>query len=1117
METLKNLLNISDGQDDKLQTLKRKARALHAKAEDVLSEIKQGELQPGKRRRKEVDNWLKDVEEAVLQLQNLELRGKGLITSERSNAGLIKQIGDLTMQGSFPRGFTFYDHGSSSVALVTTNMKINDRMLHNNKRKVISWLIDDGTISTVGVYGPGGVGKTVLLKEIHDELLERFKSSARVYWVSVSHGITLPMLQDKIAEAMNLSYLLTEKNAIRKAASLSYELKQRNNVFLFLDDVWEHFSLEEVGVPIGDENSCKLILTTRSLDVCRRMKCRKTVKVEPLSKEKAWELFSKVLGRRDHMPPEINELAELVAAECAGLPLGLIVMAGSMREVDDIQEWRNTLEELQNSSEGQLTIETEIFPVLKLSFDRLKDQRLKECFLLCALYPKYGEIVRDELIVLFRSEGLLDKIDSWQKQFDKGHSMLNKLENACLLERYDNRCVKMHNFIRDMAIRITNTKPRYMIAAGAELRRIPSGRRWTIDLDKASLMHNFLSEIQPGTIPMCPDLTTLLLQQNPFTKLPDSFFVHMKALKVLNLSKTSIKRLPDSISELKNLRALLLEFCKRLHFVPSVVKLTSLRELDFSFCWSMKDVPHGMNQLAELRFLDLEGCKDLCQLLSGSLSTFSHIQCLKLDPDVQSISGDDVLKLGCLERLEGCRISDVSNFNKYVKSQHFQQLKYYEFVVGAGQYKRVDHSISAERMVILCSGSLKGGSGGDLFVPPENTQDLQIHNSAFDARSLVGALPSLIRLTALKRILIRRCRMIEVIWSPVSGVEATQEKNHFNAAVVLLLQCLQELILTDLHDFRGLVKGGVAIQRGAFSNLKILVIKYCPNIKELFTSNLLKGGLDNLQELEVEGCEELEMIIAVHDDGGREKIIDFEGYVDKDGDLIWLPNLRALHLRQLPKLTGICHGGMLGKCSVEQISVEYCAKIKQIFKSSLTQYHLSNLREVKVAACNILEEIIASPNSQGQESSGTYELPYLRALELDDLPCLTSFFHGIIPTCGSIEHINVTNCPIVKRLPLSVPLHNNGEGLVPLFLQQIKADQEWWESLEWDNPLIKKTLLPFTKLSVAGASSFDIFEELGSPGRLHELENKFSKTKVNNSSETADINSCLTLLSDVLP
>lgn len=163
-------------------------------------------------------------------------------------------------------------------------------------------------------------------------------------------------------------------------------------------------------------------------------------------------------------------------------------MAGSMRAVNNIQEWRNTLEELQNSTEGQAVIETDIFPVLKLSYDRLKDPKLRQCFLLCALYPKYGEITRDELIVLFRSEGLLDTIQNWQKQFDKGHSMLNKLENVCLLERYDSKCVKMHNFIRDMAIRITNVMPRFMIAAGAKLRRIPSGRRWTLDLDKASLM-----------------------------------------------------------------------------------------------------------------------------------------------------------------------------------------------------------------------------------------------------------------------------------------------------------------------------------------------------------------------------------------------------------------------------------------------------------------------------------------------------------------------------------------------------------------------------------------------------------------------------------------------------
>lgn len=496
--TIMDWLKGNSVQDHKLQQLKRKARALHARAADVNNEIEQKELQPGKRRKREVDNWLKDVDEVVDQLQRLELRGKNLSASKwggsstNQTAQLTEHIGELIKQGSFPQGFTFYDHGSSSVALVTTDIKINDNTLHDNKRKVMSWLMEDNNnaevISIIGIYGPGGVGKTMLLKETHNELLELFECSRRIYWVSVSHGITLPMLQDKIAEAMDLNYLITEKNAIRKAASLSYELKQRKNVFLFLDDVWEYFPLEEVGIPVGEENGCKLILTSRSLDVCRRMKCEEVIKVNPLSKEKAWELFAKVLDRRDEIPSEITELAELVAAECAGLPLSLILMAGSMRAVNNIQEWRNTLEELQNSTEGQAVIETDIFPVLKLSYDRLKDPKLRQCFLLCALYPKYGEITRDELIVLFRSEGLLDTIQNWQKQFDKGHSMLNKLENVCLLERYDSKCVKMHNFIRDMAIRITNVMPRFMIAAGAKLRRIPSGRRWTLDLDKASLM-----------------------------------------------------------------------------------------------------------------------------------------------------------------------------------------------------------------------------------------------------------------------------------------------------------------------------------------------------------------------------------------------------------------------------------------------------------------------------------------------------------------------------------------------------------------------------------------------------------------------------------------------------
>jgi disease resistance protein RPS2 len=65
------------------------------------------------------------------------------------------------------------------------------------------------------------------------------------------------------------------------------------------------------------------------------MGCQKSIKVELLTKEEAWTLFVEKLGQRHYadLSPEVADIAKSVAAECACLPLGIIAMAGSMREV----------------------------------------------------------------------------------------------------------------------------------------------------------------------------------------------------------------------------------------------------------------------------------------------------------------------------------------------------------------------------------------------------------------------------------------------------------------------------------------------------------------------------------------------------------------------------------------------------------------------------------------------------------------------------------------------------------------------------------------------------------------------------------------------------------------
>ena len=63
------------------------------------------------------------------------------------------------------------------------------------------------------------------------------------------------------------------------------------------------------------------------------------------------------------------------------------------------------------------------------------------------------------LIGYLIDKGIIKGIRSRKDAFDEGHTMLNRLENVCLLESVkieydDSRSVKMHELIRDMAMHI---------------------------------------------------------------------------------------------------------------------------------------------------------------------------------------------------------------------------------------------------------------------------------------------------------------------------------------------------------------------------------------------------------------------------------------------------------------------------------------------------------------------------------------------------------------------------------------------------------------------------------------------------------------------------------------
>ncbi|KAK8300523.1 hypothetical protein V6Z12_D05G395600 [Gossypium hirsutum] len=316
-------------------------------------------------------------------------------------------------------------------------------------------------VSKIGVWGMGGVGKTTIMKHIHNDLLKQQRFE-RVIWVTISKEFNVMKVQDDIAAALKLKEdWPREGDKLRRAAILSEILKKVGKHVLILDDVWDEVSLEEVGIPEpSDSNGCKLVLTTRSEHVFKYMGCT-VIKVKPLSAQQALTLFLSKVGPNIVQNQTLMPILRLVVEECAGLPLTIVVIAGTLRGEDDPLIWKNTLRELKERIGKVQEGEDKVIESLKVSFNHLKDEKMKHCFLHCALYPEDFGIEKHGLIDSWIEEGFIDDMSTRQETKDKGHVILKKLEDNCLLEKVSSVTVKMHDAVRDMALSITRMNPRY--------------------------------------------------------------------------------------------------------------------------------------------------------------------------------------------------------------------------------------------------------------------------------------------------------------------------------------------------------------------------------------------------------------------------------------------------------------------------------------------------------------------------------------------------------------------------------------------------------------------------------------------------------------------------------
>ncbi|PPD68110.1 hypothetical protein GOBAR_DD35016 [Gossypium barbadense] len=625
--------------------------------------------------KKGVENWLKAMKEIIREAQVVENKvSNGRYLCRACNGKLVdektQEMEEFLDNSPNASGGLAIDGLSAGLPLPTSEL-VGEEAVRN---EIWACLMQE-EVSKIGVWGMGGVGKTTIMKHIHNDILKQHRFE-RVIWVTISKEFNVMKVQDNIASALKAKeYLDKEEDKLRRAAILSEMLKNAGKHVLILDDVWDKVSLEEVGIPEPSGSSgCKLVLTTRSEHVCKYMGC-KVIKVKPLLEDEALILFLNKVGPNIVQSPTIMPTLKLVVKECAGLPLTIVMVAGTMKGEYNPRIWKNALKDLKERIGKVEGVEAEVIERLKFSFDHLKDEKVKDCFLYCALYPEDYEIHKVELIECWIAEIFIDEMDTRQEMEDEGLTILKRLEDNCLLEnnttQFGLHGIKMHDAVREMALLITRMNPRYMVQAGLQLEELPKKEKWSPDIEKASLMCNYISEIS--------------IDENPIKKISISFFTNMPCLSVLNLSSTKIKSLPNSISELKNLTTMLLRGCRELRDLPCLSMLQELKKL--GLCWTkIEEVPEGMDLLIKLRYLDLE-VFTLKEIPAGLLPKLVHLQHLSFDVDNEktSLKVEEMEPLKKLEYFTG-RFEEFGELNKFISSMQQSKKNLIKYSLHVGSY-----------------------------------------------------------------------------------------------------------------------------------------------------------------------------------------------------------------------------------------------------------------------------------------------------------------------------------------------------------------------------------------------------------------------------------------------
>ncbi|KAL7208400.1 hypothetical protein ACSBR1_030203 [Camellia fascicularis] len=497
--------------------------------------------------------------------------------------------------------------------------------------------IGSDDVRMIGIYGLGGIGKTTIAKVVYNHIFCQFEGACFLADVRefARQFNGLLQLQEQL-----LFVLLRLKNlkigSVDRGMNLIEKRLHSKRVLIVLDDVDQLSQLNSLAANrdwFGPGS--KIIITTRDMHLLKGLTVDERYMAMELNHEDSLQLFSwHAFGETNPLENYVD-LANGIVSYASGLPLALEVL-GSYLFGRNMVEWKSAFDKLQ-----QIPRE-EIQKKLRISFDALDDDKIKDIFLDIAFF--FIGMDKDYAITILNGCGFFAEIG------------ISVLIGRCLLRISQDNELMMHDLLRDMRREILREKyPKepekrsrlwfhedvcYVLEKNKEMEAIEGVILILPMLKKIQWSSKVfagmpkLRLLQINHVHLCgtfehlfEELRWLCWHYCPLEYLPSNFYPDK--LVFLGMQFSKFKTLWTDGKPFKSLKILNLSNSKCLTESPIFCALSMLEELWFECCTSLMELHESIGLLDKLVYLNLKDCMNL-RYLPGSICKLKSVERLNL-------------------------------------------------------------------------------------------------------------------------------------------------------------------------------------------------------------------------------------------------------------------------------------------------------------------------------------------------------------------------------------------------------------------------------------------------------------------------------------------------------